>query len=101
MEIEEFEEEEEGGMNAGVKPPVGFREDDHVMDDDLTQDRDEQGRRVNEKGEEVNTAQMMDLSESEEEEEEESMEGDFVPTPGYVSSFPDGYNVRGNSELIY
>lgn len=76
-------------MNSGVRPPIGLREDDHLMDGDLNQDRDEQGRRLNEENKDgVIESQAVDLSESEEEEEEESMMGDFVPTPGFVSLLP-------------
>lgn len=73
-------------LNEGVIPPIGLRDDDVMMEEDLSQDRDIQGRRLNGAEEEdVNEAQKVDLSESEDEEEEESMEGDFVPTDGYVS----------------
>jgi DNA-directed RNA polymerase III subunit RPC4 len=76
-------------------PPV--RDDDTMMDEDEVQDRDEAGRRVrmiakygglpeDEEDDEVNEAQMVDLSESESEEEEEGMEGDFVQVEGYVSA---------------
>jgi len=71
--------------NQGVLPPVG-REDDVMMSDDEDQDRDARGRRVRKTGQirGVNEAQKVDLSESESEEEGETMEGDFVPAPGYV-----------------
>jgi DNA-directed RNA polymerase III subunit RPC4 len=68
----------------------GGREDDAMVSDDEVQDRDERGRRLRVEGgevqEEVNAAQMVDLSESEDEDYEEDMEGDFVPVDGIVSA---------------
>jgi DNA-directed RNA polymerase III subunit RPC4 len=68
----------------------GGREDDAMVSDDEVQDRDQRGRRLRveagEVQEEVNTAQMVDLSESEDEDYEEDMEGDFVPVDGLVSA---------------
>ncbi|WVQ96365.1 hypothetical protein IAU59_003470 [Kwoniella sp. CBS 9459] len=95
-----------GGFNVKAEPispekqPRQLREDDAMLSDDETQDRDERGRRVrsfaltggaddparagdDDDDEEVNEAQKVDLSESEEEEEEEDMEGDFVQADGY------------------
>ncbi|KAK6909021.1 hypothetical protein I203_103031 [Kwoniella mangroviensis CBS 8507] len=87
------------------KRPQQLREDDTMLSDDEMQDRDDQGRRVrnfaqtggieepphstrsptgdNDEDDEVNEAQMVDLSESEEEEEEEDMTGDFNQVDGY------------------
>lgn len=74
--------------NEGVPPPTGWRDDDAMMSGDEEQDRDESGRRVRSfaasggldesEDEEVNEAQMVDLSESEEEEEEDDLTGDFI-----------------------
>ncbi|WVF68825.1 hypothetical protein IAT40_003598 [Kwoniella sp. CBS 6097] len=96
-----------GGFNVKAEPispekqPRQLREDDAMLSDDETQDRDERGRRVrsfaatggveepavgggdDDDDEGVNAAQAVDLSESEEEEEEEDMEGDFVQADGY------------------
>lgn len=75
---------------AQLPPRSGAREDDAMVSDDEVQDRDERGRRLRvEAGEvleEVNTAQMVDLSESEDEDYEEDMEGDFIPVDGLVSA---------------
>ncbi|GFZ50272.1 hypothetical protein JCM24511_08028 [Saitozyma sp. JCM 24511] len=85
---------------AQLPPRSGAREDDAMVSDDEVQDRDERGRRLRvEAGEvleEVNTAQMVDLSESEDEDYEEDMEGDFIPVDGldnpqdklYIFQFP-------------
>ena len=73
-------------------PPLPAREDDTMMSDDESQDRDVRGRRLRRStvtgdldGDDVNEAQAVDLSESDEEEDEPDMEGDFVVAPGQVS----------------
>lgn len=80
--------------NEGVPPPGGWREDDAMMSDDEEQDRDQSGRRVrsfaetggndSDDGDDVNEAQMVDLSESEEEEEEDDLTADFTQVEGEV-----------------
>lgn len=79
--------------NEGVPPPTGWREDDAMMSDDEEQDRDQSGRRVRafahtggveSEDEDVNEAQMVDLSESEEEEEEDDLTSDFLAIDGQV-----------------
>lgn len=80
--------------NEGVPPPIGWRDDDAMISDDEEQDRDQSGRRVRafaqtggieSEDEDVNEAQMVDLSESEEEEEEDDLTGDFLAIDGEVS----------------
>jgi DNA-directed RNA polymerase III subunit RPC4 len=66
-----------------------------MMSDDEEQDRDQSGRRVrsfaatggieSEDDEDVNEAQMVDLSESEDEEEEDDLTADFTHVEGEVS----------------
>jgi DNA-directed RNA polymerase III subunit RPC4 len=80
--------------NEGVPPPGGWRDDDAMLSEDEEQDRDQDGRRVrsfantggnDSEDEEVNEAQMVDLSESEEEEEEDDLTADFTQVEGQVS----------------
>jgi DNA-directed RNA polymerase III subunit RPC4 len=84
--------------NEGVPPPTGWRDDDAMLSDDEEQDRDQSGRRVRafaqsggveSEDEDVNEAQMVDLSESEEEEEEDDLTSDFLAIDGEVrDNFP-------------
>lgn len=83
--------------NEGVPPPGGWRDDDAMQSGDEEQDRDQSGRRVKSfaqtggndsaDDEDVNEAQMVDLSESEEEEEEDDLTADFTQVEGMVSDF--------------
>lgn len=86
--------------NEGVPPPTGWRDGDAMLSEDEEQDRDQSGRRVrsfaqsggneSEDDEDVNEAQMVDLSESEEEEEEDDLTADFLAIDDQVSTCPSG-----------